>query len=116
MLKVDILIVRKSGTTYADFLTYWRDSHAAFFSSQPIVKKTVRRYVQSRLVPIPKTMPVAPYDGIAQLWFADMAGFTEYIESSNYQDVIRIDEAKFVDPAKVQLIFSEETEIFPQQA
>jgi uncharacterized protein (TIGR02118 family) len=114
MLKLDILVVRRSGTDHNEFISYWRDSHATLFAGQPIVKKTVRRYVQSRPIPIPDTMPANPYDGVAQLWFDDMAGFLEYIQSSNYQEVIRLDEAKFIDLAKVQLIFSEETVIIPK--
>jgi uncharacterized protein (TIGR02118 family) len=112
MLKLDILIVRRPDTTHDQFLEYWRDRHAPFFVSQPIVKKTVRQYVQSQTVAdTPAGIPTAPFDGIAQLWFDDVAGFLEYIQSPNYQDVIRLDEAKFVDPRKVQLLFSEETRI-----
>ena len=112
MLKLDILIVRRSDMTHEQFLEYWRDRHAAFFASQPIVKKTVRRYVQSRTVPdTPAGTFVAAFDGVAQLWFDDIDGFLEYLQSPNYKDVIRLDEEKFTDPRKVQLLFSEETTI-----
>src|SRR6476620_12405433 len=73
LLKVDILVRRNSDMTHEQFVAYWRDSHAKLFSSQPIVKRTVRRYVQSRTVAdYPKGVNVADYDGIAQLWFDDM--------------------------------------------
>jgi uncharacterized protein (TIGR02118 family) len=112
MLKLDILIVRRSGMTHEQFLEYWRDRHGPFFASQPIVKKTVRRYVQSRTVAnTPAGISTAAFDGIAQIWFDDVAGFLEYLESSNYKDVIRLDEERFTDPQKVQFIFSEETTI-----
>jgi hypothetical protein len=39
MLKLDILIVRRPDTTHDQFVEYWRDRHAPFFVSQPIVKK-----------------------------------------------------------------------------
>jgi uncharacterized protein (TIGR02118 family) len=112
MLKVDILIVRKDGTTHREFLAYWRDRHAAFFASQPIVKKTVRRYLQSRTIAHPPAgAPVAGFDGVAQLWFDDLAGFNDYIESQNYRDVIRLDEGNFVNPEKGKMMFSEEAAI-----
>jgi uncharacterized protein (TIGR02118 family) len=114
MLKLDILVVHRPGMTHDEFINYWRDNHAAFFVVQPIVKKTVRRYVQSRPIPIPANLPVNPYDGIAQLWFDDMAGFLEYVQSPNYIEIIRLDEAKFVDLSKVQLLFSEETIMISQ--
>jgi uncharacterized protein (TIGR02118 family) len=112
MLKVDILIVRKDGTSHGEFLAYWRDRHAAFFTSQPIVQKTIRRYLQSRTIAHPPaSVPVAEFDGVAQLWFDDVAGFEAYIGSENYRDVIRLDELKFVNPDKGKLLFSEETTI-----
>jgi uncharacterized protein (TIGR02118 family) len=112
MLKLDILIVRRSDTTHQQFVDYWRDRHAALFASQPIVKKTVRRYVQSRtLADTPAGLSVAPYDGIAQIWFENVGGFLEYLNSSNYKEIIRPDEERFTDPRRVQFLFSEETPI-----
>lgn len=113
MLKLDILVVRNPAMTHEQFLEYWRDHHAAFFTSQPIVKKTVRRYVQSRTIPNPPATPMlSDFDGVAQLWFDDVAGFVQYIQSDNYNDLIRKDEEKFADPTRSKLIFSEETTIF----
>ena len=112
MLKLDILIVRRPDMTHDQFLGYWRDRHAALFSSQPIVKKTVRRYVQSRIVSnTPAGAFLAPFDGIAQIWYDNIDGFLEYLQSSNYNDVIRPDEERFTDPRRVQFMFSEETPI-----
>jgi hypothetical protein len=54
---------------------------------------------------------VAAFDGVAQLWFDDIDGFLEYLQSPNYKDGIRLDEEKFTDPRKVQLLFSEEKTI-----
>lgn len=113
MLKLDILFVRKSGMTHDECVEYWRGHHAAFFTSQPIVKKTVRRYVQSRTIPnAPESAQLAEFDGNAQLWFDNLDGFFEYIQSDNYKDIIQKDEIKFADPEKVKLLFSTETTIF----
>jgi hypothetical protein len=69
--------------THDQFLADWREHHAALFSSQPIVK-TVRRYVQSRIVSnAPAGAFLAPFDGIAQTWFDDVDGFVEDLRSSN---------------------------------
>ena len=53
MLKVDILVRRRPDLTYDQFIAYWRDVHAHLFSSQPVVKQYVRRYVQSRTIANP---------------------------------------------------------------
>jgi uncharacterized protein (TIGR02118 family) len=112
MLKVDILIRRRPDLTHEEFVKHWRDIHAQLFSSQPVVKQHVRRYVQSRTVPNPPAgTAIADYDGIAQLWFDDMNGFHSVFSSQNYRDVIRIDEQKFTDPKRVEFLFSEETVI-----
>jgi hypothetical protein len=61
MLKLDILIVRNLEMAHDQFLAYWRDRHAALFSSQPIVKKTVRRYLQSRILSKPPLAYFSPH-------------------------------------------------------
>ena len=112
MFKLDILIIRRSDLTHQQFFTHWRDRHAALFSSQPIVKKTVRRYVQTRTIAdIPAGLSAAPFDGIAQIWFDDVNGFLEYLNSANYKETIQPDEERFTDPRRVQFLFSEETPI-----
>jgi hypothetical protein len=78
MLKLDILIVRNPNMTRDQFPAHWRDRHGPRFSSQPIVKKTVRRYLQSRIVSnTPAGVFLAPFDGIAQIWFDNVDGFLE---------------------------------------
>lgn len=112
MLKVDILVRRRPDLTHEQFIQHWRDVHAQLFSSQPVVKQYVRRYVQSRTIANPpQGVLLADYDGIAQLWFDDMAGFHGVFSSQNYRDVIRVDEQKFTDPKRVEFLFSEETPI-----
>ena len=67
MLKVDILVHRRPDLSHEQFVEHWRDVHAQLFSSQPVVKQHVRRYVQSRTIPNPpNTVRLADYDGIAR--------------------------------------------------
>jgi uncharacterized protein (TIGR02118 family) len=112
MLKVDILVYRRPDLTHEQFVEHWQNIHAQLFSSQPVVKQYVRRYIQSRTIPNPPNdVKVADYDGIAQLWFDDIEGFHGVFSSKNYMDVIRVDEQKFIDPKRVEFLFSEETSI-----
>ncbi len=46
MLKVHILMRRRSDMTHEQCVAYWRDVHAPLFASQPDVKRYVRRYIQ----------------------------------------------------------------------
>ncbi len=112
MLKVDILVRRRPDLTHDQFTAYWRDVHAQLFSSQPVVKQFVRRYVQSRTIANPpQSVLLADFDGIAQVWFDDMDGFHGVFSSQNYRDVIRVDEQKFTDGTRTEFVFSEETSI-----
>ena len=112
MLKVDILVYRRPDLTHEQFVEHWQNIHAQLFSSQPVVKQYVRRYIQSRTIPNPPNdVKVADYDGIAQLWFDDIEGFHGVFSYKNYMDVIRVDEQKFIDPKRVEFLFSEETSI-----
>jgi uncharacterized protein (TIGR02118 family) len=77
MLKVDILVYRRPDLTHEQFVQHWQDIHAQLFSSQPVVKQYVRRYIQSRTIPnLPNGVKVADYDGVAQLWFDDIEAFS----------------------------------------
>jgi uncharacterized protein (TIGR02118 family) len=112
MLKVDILVYRRPDLTHEQFVEHWRNIHVQLFSSQPVVKQYVRRYIQSRTITNPPyDVKVADYDGIAQLWFDDIEGFRGVLISMNYMDVILVDEQKFIDPKRVEFLFSEETSI-----
>jgi uncharacterized protein (TIGR02118 family) len=110
MLKVDTLMRRRPDLTHDQFTAHWRDAHAQLFSSQPVVKQYVRRYVQSRTIANPpRSFALADFDGIAQMWFDDMDGFHGVFSSQNYRDVIRVDLQKFTDGTRSEFLFSEET-------
>jgi uncharacterized protein (TIGR02118 family) len=109
VFKLTILGIRRPDMTHDQFVEYWRDHHAPFFKTQPIVKKLVKRYVQSHTIAeTPLGMPTAPFDGMVELWFDNVEAFVEYAQSPNYMDVIRLDENKFVDPTRCQFLFNEE--------
>ena len=46
MIKLSILMVRRSDFTYDKFIQYWREVHAPLFAAQLESKKYVRRYIQ----------------------------------------------------------------------
>ena len=46
MLKVHILVRRRSDMTHEQCVAYWRDVHAPLYTSQPDVKRYVRHYIQ----------------------------------------------------------------------
>jgi len=109
MLKVYILCRRRRDLTHEQFVAYWRDIHGPLFSSQPEVKKYVRRYVQSRTTGDHfEGFATADVDGVVQFLFDDMDDFRGLFDSQTYRDVIRPDEEKFTDGPRCEFIFTTE--------
>ena len=114
MIKFSILLKRKPSLTQREFVDYHRNSHAALFMSVPVVKETVRRYVQQHAltVDLPGTPPVK-YDGITELWFDDVDAIGRLFSDPEYLRVIRPDEASFIDLDHCDFIVSEENFVLP---
>jgi uncharacterized protein (TIGR02118 family) len=109
MLKVTLLSRRRDDMTHAQYLAHWRDVHAPLFRSQPIVKKLIRRYVQLRITDSrPMGMFDSAVDGIAQLWFDDMAAYNEFYASDDYRNVIEPDQKRFTNADRCEAIFGHE--------
>ena len=113
MIKFSILLKRKPSFTQEQFVDYHRNSHAALFMSVPVVKDTVRRYVQQHALPIELPgMPPPKYDGITELWFDDVEAIRKLFSDDEYMKVIRPDEASFIDLEHCDFIVSDENFVF----
>jgi EthD domain len=45
MIKLSILMVRRSDLTYEDFIKHWGEVHGPLFAAQSEAKRYVRRYI-----------------------------------------------------------------------
>ena len=109
MIKIVICAVRKAGMPFAEFDHYWRHHHATVIKSVPEFSRHVRRYVQCHLSG--EDTPFAArgaYDGVAELWFDDLAGLNAAFAEPRYLEVIRPDELKFVDLERCVSLVTEE--------
>ena len=98
MIKFTILLKRKPTLTHAQFVEHHKTVHAALFMSIPVVKETVRRYVQEHTVPIELPgMPPVKYDGITELWFDDVEALGRCFSDAEYLAQVRPDEDSFLD-------------------
>ncbi len=102
MVKLIEMMTRKEGLTHEQFMKHWTEVHA------PIVKKIpgLRRYVQNHSIPMKKG--VAPYDGIAEVWYDDMDAFRAVLKWYRENPEIQEDEKKFLDMSKLQHFICEE--------
>ena len=88
--KVAALIHRREDLSFDDFVRYWQNRHA-----DVIVDNVpgLRRYVQSPRLPVGP--PGAwPYDGMAELWFDDLATYKAQLRVAG--ETIRHDEDHFI--------------------
>lgn len=91
-LKGIFFIRHQEGKDRQHFQEYWRARHAPLVPGTP----GLERYVQCYVMPEGDSLGQADYDGIAELSFADQAGFERCWGSKEIQEVQLPDTAKFV--------------------
>ena len=110
MVKFTILLVRKPSLSPAEFAEHHRTVHAPLFMSVPVVKETVRRYVQQHAIAAELPgLPPAKYDGITELWFDDVEALARCFSDEQYMARIRPDEESFLDLHACDFVISSET-------
>jgi uncharacterized protein (TIGR02118 family) len=88
--KVAALIHRREDLAFDEFVRYWQGRHAdVIVANVP----GLRRYVQSPRLPV-DSPGVWPYDGMAELWFDDLATFRAQLAVAG--ETIRHDEDQFI--------------------
>ena len=75
MIKLSILMVRRSDLTYEQFIQHWREVHGPLFAAQSESKQYVRLYIQNhRTGDALSGTTASNFDGIAEIWFDDVSG------------------------------------------
>ncbi|MBD1385932.1 EthD domain-containing protein [Mucilaginibacter rigui] len=109
MLKLSIMVPRRADLTLEEFRAHWKDIHGPLFSSQPEVIQYVRKYIQVHSTGQSlDQFPVAPFDGVAEIWFDKMEDINKVFGTENYLKTIAPDEAKFIDRDKILWIYGDE--------
>jgi uncharacterized protein (TIGR02118 family) len=106
MVKLVYCLTRKPGLSPQEFSHYWEHVHG------PIGRRIpgLRRLVQSHTVPHPSEFPPADFDGVAELWFDDLATIEAARRSAEWRAATE-DEANFVDPSRRAFFLTVEREI-----
>lgn len=106
MVKLVYCITRRPGMSLDEFSSYWHDVHG------PIGRRIpgLRRLVQSHPVPYPDDMRPPTFDGMAELWFEDLAALQAARQSPEWQ-ASNADEAHFIDETRTAMFLTEEREI-----
>ena len=103
MVTVLTFLKRKAGMSVEDFQEYWRTRHPDVVTRLP----GVRRYVQSHVLPSTYAKGEPAHDGIAEVWADDTEALRAMTRSPAHA-AVEIDEAKFIDRARMGFIVTEE--------
>ena len=114
MIKLSILMVRRSDLTYEEYIAHWRDVHGPLFAAQPASKQYVRKYIQNHVTgdALPGTT-ASKFDGIAEIWFDNIAGAKSFFASDTYRQNVIPDEESFMDRKRCELLFTNEHNVMP---
>jgi uncharacterized protein (TIGR02118 family) len=109
MIKLSILMVRRSNLTYEQFIQHWREVHSLLFAAQLASKQYVRRYIQDHRMggALPGTT-ASNFDGIAEIWFDDISAAKAFFESGDYRQNVIPDEEAFMDRKRCELLYTHE--------
>jgi uncharacterized protein (TIGR02118 family) len=106
MVKLVYCISKKPGLTDEEFFRYWEKVHGPIGRRIP----NLRRLVQSHRVNVAGDKVQPDFDGMAELWFDDVADLLEARRSPEWKASTE-DEANFIDHSKVAYFVSVEHEI-----
>jgi uncharacterized protein (TIGR02118 family) len=103
MIKLVYCITRKPGLSDAEFFGYWERVHGRLGARIP----GLRRLVQSHRLAVPGDTRPGDYDGLAELWFDDLAALLAARASPEWQ-ASSADEAHFIDATRTAYFVTEE--------
>jgi uncharacterized protein (TIGR02118 family) len=105
MVKVFALIPRRPDITDEHFHEHWSTTHADH--AKRIT--TLQRYVQShRIEPGVADLADSIYEGIAEVWFVDLATAAGMGEDPNYVNYAQADEPNFIDLERLTFVMTHE--------
>lgn len=112
--------------SFENFCRCWNTTHAGLVTSVPQFTGHVRRYVQSHVVQdysgaddhskLTNQWRLAPFDGIAELWFDDAADVIRAFNEPAFIEMIAPHDEHLVDQAGTRLMVVQEIEKFPNLA
>jgi uncharacterized protein (TIGR02118 family) len=106
LVKLVYCICRKPGLSREAFIRYWAEVHAPIGARIPGLRRLEHSY--SIMAPADRRPP--DYDGMAELWFDDLAALLKARESEEWA-AATADEVNFLDPTRSAYFVSEERRI-----
>jgi len=106
MVKIIVMLKRKSGITMEEFSKYWYEEHGPLVLT---IMPGVKKYIQNHTVRL--TGGEEPrFDGVVELWFDDLESSHKMSDwyFGDEGKVLRDDEEKFMDRSKMVGLITDE--------
>ena len=103
-MRLFAFVKRKEGLSRDEFLAYWRGTHGPLIRDTPGLGDHTLRYEQHAA----HAEDRSGWDGVAMQEFASWDDFIAMI-SSPAGEVMRADEANFLDPSSIKVVFTDDT-------
>ncbi|SIT55607.1 Ethyl tert-butyl ether degradation EthD [Mesorhizobium prunaredense] len=109
MIKLSLFLTRRPDLSFEEFSDYWMNIHWPLVKTVPEITENAIRYVQQHNIgAVPGPVTPAPFDGVAEAWFPDMAAVGRVMGSDGWANVVMKDDPNFLDVSKTLVMFSEE--------
>jgi len=106
MIKLVYCITKRPDMSHDEFFNYWRNVHGPIGAQIP----GLLRLVQSHSIRDSGDTREPDYDGVAELWFEDVAALLEARKSEEWK-LSGTDEENFIDHKRVAYLVASEYEI-----
>ncbi|THG98645.1 hypothetical protein EW026_g3584 [Hermanssonia centrifuga] len=90
------LIKRRPDITLEEFKERWGTRHAGILVSTRAVREKIVRYSQPSEALAAAGVPIAPYDGMAEMWVDKIEDLLELFQDEEFQKNVLPDEANFL--------------------
>ncbi|CAH0058081.1 unnamed protein product [Clonostachys solani] len=109
LVRITILVRKRDDLSYEEFHKYWSEKHPDIWLSVPIVQEKIVKYSQFHANEAVRSaygsaMPLASYDGAAEMWAASMEDLLAVFTNEEYQRIVVPDEQKFLKREEAQMI------------
>lgn len=105
MIKGIAIVRKKAGMADEKFHRYWREVHGPL----ALQMRSLRRYVQShRSRHDFPGFEACPYDGVAEIWYDDLATLEGLPEDPDYINGAQADEPNFIDTEALEFLATRE--------
>lgn len=112
-IKMTMLLKRADGVSPEEFAAHHREVHAELMRTIPEARQHLVRYLQThRPAGLDvDTVPLADFDGTAELWFDSVEGLEAVMGSETFRTTVADDEPAFLDPTATLVLVGEPVDV-----